>query len=43
VPVLSGIPFLGELFKTTNSSGKKSELVIFVTPRMAGLQGSDIE
>jgi pilus assembly protein CpaC len=43
VPVLSGIPFLGELFKTTNSSGKKSELVIFVTPRIAGIQGSDTQ
>lgn len=36
VPVLSGIPLLGELFKSTTSSGKKTELVIFVTPKVSG-------
>ncbi|MGD0566053.1 MAG: type II and III secretion system protein, partial [Candidatus Goldiibacteriota bacterium] len=43
VPVLSGIPFLGELFKTTNSAERKSELVIFVTPRTAEPQAGGAE
>lgn len=40
VPVLSGIPFIGELFKTTSSSSENSELVIFVTPKIAGMQAA---
>ncbi|MCE5300259.1 MAG: type II and III secretion system protein [Spirochaetia bacterium] len=39
VPVLSGIPLLGELFKSTHTETKKTELVIFVTPGVAGLDG----
>ena len=34
VPVLGDIPFLGALFRTTNNSSSKSELLIFVTPRV---------
>ncbi|MBN2753297.1 MAG: type II and III secretion system protein [Candidatus Goldbacteria bacterium] len=34
VPVLSGIPILGELFKNTHKESKKTELVIFVTTRI---------
>jgi pilus assembly protein CpaC len=41
VPVLSGIPLLGELFKTTDESCANSELVIFVTPKIAGAQTAD--
>lgn len=36
VPVLSGIPLLGELFKSTSMSERRTELVIFVTPRISG-------
>jgi len=36
VPVLSGIPLLGELFKNTQTIDQKSELVIFVTPKITG-------
>jgi pilus assembly protein CpaC len=34
VPVLSGIPLLGELFKTTHMENRKTELVIFVTTKI---------
>lgn len=34
VPVLSGIPLLGELFKHRSMKEEKTELVIFVTPRL---------
>jgi type II secretory pathway component GspD/PulD (secretin) len=36
VPVLSAIPLLGELFKETHTQERRTELVIFVTPRIAG-------
>jgi pilus assembly protein CpaC len=36
VPLLSDIPLLGELFKSTHSTFKRSELVIFVTPKVMG-------
>ncbi len=36
VPVLSLIPLLGELFKSTTTEEKKTELVIFVTPIIIG-------
>ncbi len=36
VPLLSLIPLLGELFKSTNTEEKKTELVIFVTPVIIG-------
>ena len=34
VPVLGDIPYLGGLFRSTNDSNDKSELLIFVTPRI---------
>lgn len=34
VPLLSAIPLLGELFKSTVKKDSKTELVIFVTPRI---------
>ncbi|MBI3321568.1 MAG: type II and III secretion system protein, partial [Candidatus Omnitrophica bacterium] len=34
VPILSGIPFLGEAFKNTRVDNTASELVVFVTPRL---------
>jgi len=36
VPVLKDVPILGNLFKFENSTKKKRELVIFVTPRIVG-------
>lgn len=36
VPIISGIPLLGELFKTTQTIDQKTELVIFVTPKISG-------
>lgn len=34
VPLLSDIPLLGELFKSTTAINRKTELVIFVTPKI---------
>jgi type IV pilus assembly protein PilQ len=34
VPFLMDIPFLGRLFKSTVTSKDKSELLIFITPRI---------
>jgi type IV pilus assembly protein PilQ len=34
VPYLMDIPFLGKLFKSTNKAKVKSELLIFITPRI---------
>ncbi|HIJ94701.1 MAG TPA: type IV pilus secretin PilQ [Desulfuromonadales bacterium] len=36
VPYLMDIPLLGNLFKTNNKSKSKSELLIFITPRILG-------
>ncbi len=34
VPVLSGIPFLGEAFKNSEINNSTSELIVFITPRI---------
>ena len=34
VPLLGDIPFLGNLFKTTNKQNNKTELLVFLTPRI---------
>jgi type IV pilus assembly protein PilQ len=34
VPYLGDIPFLGNLFKTKTKSSKKTELLIFITPKV---------
>ncbi len=36
VPLISEIPLIGEIFRSTRNIVKKTELVIFVTPRLAG-------
>lgn len=36
IPLLSDIPLLGELFRSTNEQTTQSELVIFVTPTLFG-------
>ncbi len=39
VPILSGIPFIGEMFKNDEITNSESELVVFVTPRILGESG----
>jgi type IV pilus assembly protein PilQ len=39
VPVLGDIPVLGNLFKNTNRISNKSELLIFITPRVISDRG----
>jgi len=34
IPLLSSIPFIGELFKSTDNTTTKSELMVFLTPRI---------
>ena len=34
VPLLGDIPYVGALFRSTNDTSEKSELLIFVTPRI---------
>ena len=34
VPLLGDIPILGELFKSTDRSNQKTELLVFLTPRI---------
>ena len=34
VPILSGVPFLGEAFKNQEVSNSASELIVFITPRL---------
>jgi len=36
VPYLMDIPLLGKLFKTNNKTKTKTELLIFITPRILG-------
>ena len=33
-PLLGDIPFLGRLFKKTSTTNEKSELIIFITPKI---------
>lgn len=34
VPLLSKLPLVGELFRNTTVSGRKSEILVFITPRI---------
>jgi len=34
VPLLGDVPVFGNLFKTTGKSNSKTELIIFITPRI---------
>jgi type IV pilus assembly protein PilQ len=36
VPILGSIPLLNQLFKTSENSSSKDELMIFITPRIVG-------
>jgi type III secretion protein C len=39
-PILSSIPILGALFRSTSSSTQRRERLIFVTPRIVKMQGA---
>jgi len=41
VPFFSDIPFLGNLFKSTREIDDRTELLIFVTPKI--LQGANLD
>ena len=34
VPFLGDLPYVGNLFKTTTKSNARSELLVFITPRI---------
>jgi type IV pilus assembly protein PilQ len=34
VPLLGDIPYLGNLFKSTTRSSNKTELLVFITPKI---------
>jgi type IV pilus assembly protein PilQ len=40
VPVLGDIPFIGRLFRSTAEESNKSELLIFITPKILRDGGS---
>ena len=42
VPVISRIPLLGWLFKSTNTTVSKTQLLIFITPNIVDSQGTEI-
>ena len=42
IPWLSKIPLLGWLFKSTNKTDNKEELLIFITPRIVRLEQRDL-
>lgn len=43
VPVLKDIPFLGWLFKSESVNIEKTELLVFLTPRIMNLQDQDVD
>ena len=44
VPLLSKLPLVGELFKNTTTSGRKSEILVFITPKIGdGTPASDVK
>jgi type IV pilus assembly protein PilQ len=42
VPFLGSIPFLGFFFKHTNNTETRQELLIFITPRILGLNNKPV-
>ncbi len=42
VPVLADIPFLGWLFKNSNESDSRTELILFLTPRIINRAASRV-
>jgi pilus assembly protein CpaC len=41
VPLLGDIPVLGQLFRSTNYQRRETELVVLITPRLAGAMNPD--
>ena len=40
VPLLGDVPYLGNLFKTRTKSATKTELLIFLTPKVVSDRGT---
>jgi type IV pilus assembly protein PilQ len=42
IPILQDIPLIGQVFKYTKRENNKSDLIIFITPRVVGTISSDL-
>ncbi len=42
IPILQSIPLLGQLFKYTKRENQKTDLIIFITPRIIGMTGAEL-
>jgi type IV pilus assembly protein PilQ len=42
IPILQDIPLIGQAFKYTKRETKKSDLIIFITPRIVGSETSQV-
>ena len=42
VPVLGDVPVLGHLFKTTGRENTKTELLVFITPKIVTERSSNL-
>ncbi len=42
IPILQNIPLIGQAFKYTKREKKKSDLIIFITPRIVGTVSSEL-
>ena len=42
VPILGSIPLIGELFKYTQSSKKKTELIVMLTPFIVDIYDNEL-
>ena len=48
IPILGSIPIIGELFKSTQTNKKKTELLVMITPQIVdiyknGIKRKDLE
>ena len=43
VPILGSIPIIGELFKSTLKSKKKTELLVMITPQIVDIYNNGIK
>lgn len=41
LPLLGDLPFVGQVFRSTDTALRNRELIIFITPRVVGRQGQD--
>jgi len=42
IPILQDIPLIGQAFKYTKRENKKSDLIIFITPRIVGSETTQV-